>query len=169
MDRGLIVDEPADALKVVSNSNREIKRQIARLTYRNLFSTFIEQSPDLIVVCTNEGAILHCNGAVTDALGFSYDEILGEDLIAFIDTPDRLRMKGALTSLANGGSFSNLYTRCVSRGNGDILLCWSAVANAGSVVIGLAKIIEMRDSDKTLSRICSENEPKYCQRVASVG
>ncbi|MCQ1538797.1 PAS domain S-box protein [Methanocalculus taiwanensis] len=64
--------------------------------------TLIEHLPDYVILYDRDGRIQYCNPSITDALGYSLDEMIGMSIISFVPEECRSLAQQMLTERSEG-------------------------------------------------------------------
>ncbi len=139
---------------------------IDELTFvRKYLEELLERANALIVVCNRERKIVVFNQALTRLTGFTKEEVLGQDLLAFVPESERLRISGVVNEAIGGRRVDAFETRVRTR-TGEVRASFatSSVLTAQGEVEGVIAI----GQDLTVVR---ELEKRIIQaeKLASLG
>lgn len=110
-------------------------------------------SRDLLLVCTIEGTITAVNPSATRMLGWSEDEMVGEQLASFIHPDDLPNTAGELDALSRGITTLAFENRYRTKNGSYRLLAWTAVPDAGRIHAVGRDITEERQLERDRQRI----------------
>ena len=129
------------------------------------YKSIVENSKDVIMVNSHEGAILYISPALRDMLGYEPEEFIGS-VPAVFHPDDQNIVEAAFARAANGESESNFEYRQITK-SGQVKWvshAWSPVYRDGKVqaIISVVRdITERKESDERLRTAHEELEHAY--------
>jgi len=136
------------------------------------FRTLTEKSADVIVLVARDGRVLYVTPQITQMLGWSPEQLTGEDRIDYVFPEDRARVALEHVRLLKGARETSFECRAVHR-DGSIL--WVEVSarnlfddpNVGAIVANLRDITARVQAEETSRE--SHRRLEEAQAIAHVG
>ncbi|MEY2978704.1 MAG: hypothetical protein RLZZ435_2843, partial [Cyanobacteriota bacterium] len=145
-----------DFLQAIANT---LSMALARFQTEQQLSQFFDLSNEFFCILNLERSILKVNQHFIDSLGYDLEEILQQDLLAWLHPEDQIKTENAFRCLNSGFSIHNLQNR-YQKANGDyIWLEWTAVGSEDDLIYAVAHDITeqqqwqqaLQESHKSLS------------------
>jgi len=99
------------------------------------WNSFFSLSLDLLLIADFDGTIIKINPACESILGYSVDEMVGENIYNYLYEKDYQTTKEESIDVINGKKIYNFENRYVHKNGSIISLAWSAVASLEQKVI----------------------------------
>jgi PAS domain S-box-containing protein len=124
-------------------------------------------SQDLLVVSDSNGVWLNVNPAITEALGWSTEEVLGKTS-EWMEHPDDVNRSAAeVTKLARGGRTQRFENRLRHKDGAYRWLSWTAVSSGGQIYAVARDVTDEMEAEETLRR--TEEALRQSQKMEAVG
>jgi two-component system NtrC family sensor kinase len=168
---GLEADVPHDERVLLQLANQVAvavrnAKLIDELTFvRKYLEELLEKANALILVANRDKQVVVFNQALTALTGFSKEEVLGKDLLAFIPESEHLRVSPVLATAMRGESVNSFETRLRSRdGEVRVSFATSSVRTPQGEVEGVIAIGQDITVIKEL-----EKRIIHAEKLASIG
>ncbi|GAC1431986.1 MAG: hypothetical protein NVSMB68_04390 [Thermoanaerobaculia bacterium] len=112
-----LTDEQISVLRLLARQvsrEMEVRREKEELNER--FREFFEQTDDLVMSIGSDLRLVHCNGAVPNALGYSREELSAQTLLKFVAPDAREEFRSTFANVFESGEPQRLETVFVTPG-----------------------------------------------------
>ena len=153
------------AREALSRSHEELEARVAeRTSDRNRMWRL---SRDAMLVARFDRSIAAINPAMTVLLGWSEQDMLGFDLMQFVDAGDIPSTQGAIDSLAGGATVLNFENRCRHKDGTTRWMRWTAVPDDGFLHAIGRDVTAEKEQAEVLAR--TEEALRQSQKMDAVG
>jgi PAS domain S-box-containing protein len=159
------VNERHMAVEALRRSNQTLERRVAlRTADRNRMWTL---STDVMMVAELDGTINSVNPAWTHLLGWKEPDLVGTNILEFVASEERSRLRSELDALSNGMAPKLVEVSMRTSSGGSRRIEWSAVAADRLVQAVGRDVTAEREAEEALRK--AEEALRHSQKMEAIG